>query len=151
VNKRESKFKSLVGVLTDTYKRSYLNLDEVGKSFQEQAIGAQVFYLPQDKSKLWSGLVSESALKLPEKKRSKDHMYPRKISGRELLNNYDWDNIKNPVEFLKKLYYQKYGRYHLVTSEENSKLRPFQKDGVFTNPDDIYKKCGIVLVKEYKE
>jgi hypothetical protein len=48
---------------------------------------------------------------------------------------------------LATLFREKYGRVHLITSEENKAVQPFQRVGVFTTPDEAYAKAGIAFVE----
>jgi hypothetical protein len=118
--------------------------DDKDRAYCETIVGASVFYLPSDKKTLWSGYISEEALKTGE--RVIEHMYPRRIGGKELLS-IDWDCVSDPEDHLRNLYYSKYGRYHFVTKKENTSLRPYQKYGIFTTPEDAYYKCNIKLIQ----
>ena len=53
-------------------------IDKKAKDFIETTIGAAIFYLPSSKKKLFSGKISEEALKTGE--RIIEHMYPRKVT-----------------------------------------------------------------------
>jgi hypothetical protein len=142
VNKRHEKFEALINMII-SLQPSYKNSSDSAKDFIETTIGAAIFYLPE-KTQCWSGMISESLVG----NRSEgviEHEYPRKISAKNLLA-VDWTKIDNPVEELKNLYYTKYGRFNYVTKEENSKLRVFQKEGVFVSPEEAYAKCNIQLV-----
>jgi hypothetical protein len=112
--------------------------DEYIKDQYETTIGANLFY--QDSSKkLFSGFISEGSI---ASDCVKEHKYPRKMAAKNLL-----ENPPSSIEELMHLYYSEYGCYNYVTSVENTKLRPFQKKGVFISPKDSYEKAGINLVR----
>jgi hypothetical protein len=137
------KFEACVNVIISA-QPFYKNSSGSAKDFIETTIGAAIFYLPG--ARCWSGMISESLANNPSLKKVVEHEYPRKISAKNLLA-VNWENVDNPVEELKNLYYTKYGRFNYVTKEENSKLRVFQKGGIFTTPKESYAKCNIQLVK----
>lgn len=138
-----SKFLGLATLIKSVYKEYHTITDLKAKSIIETTVGAGIFYLPKSKDLLWSGLISIDAIKNNE--RCEDHMYPRKVSAVELLS-VNWDGINDPEEYLKQLYFQKYGKYNYVTKSENRRLVEFQKKGVFTTPEEAYKQCGIKLI-----
>lgn len=72
---------------------------------------------------------------------SEEHVYPRKVAARLLLE----DGALN-AETLAVQFREKHGRVHLITSEENKAVQPFQRVGIFTSPDAAYAAAGIVLV-----
>jgi hypothetical protein len=118
----------------------------------ETMIGAAIWYLPKPPD-AWTGYVSLGALRafhpdsgVMKPKFSEEHVLPRKIAARLLLQNEKLDQ-KN----MTKLFREKYGRFHFITSEENKTVQPFQRIAVFTTPDDVYRKAGIVLIKVKRE
>ena len=73
---------------------------------------------------------------------SEEHVYPRKVAARLLLEDPSLDGVN-----LSALFREKYGRLHLITSDENKSVQPYQRVAVFTTPDDAYGKAGIVLIE----
>lgn len=114
--------------------------DSDAKSVIETTIGAGIFYLPKSKTKLWTGMISETAHQ--ENKRCEDHIYPRKITAIELLTQ-----VPHSLAEFEELYWNKYGKYHYVTPEENRMLVKYQKTGQFTTPEEAYQSCGIKLIR----
>ncbi len=145
VNQIDEKFEACVNMIISA-QSFYKSSSGSAKDFIETTIGAAIFYLPAGKAQCWSGMVSESLAKNSSLDKVVEHQYPRKISAKNLLA-VDWNKVDNPIEELKNLYYTKYGRFNYVTKEENSKLRAFQKEGVFVTPEEAYTKCNIQLVK----
>jgi hypothetical protein len=116
------------------------------RAVYETIVGAAIFYCPSDKSLQYSGLISQAALEVASNKRCQEHMFPRKVSAQRALDT-DWSQFKDPVGAFIDRFHQEYGRYHLVTKEENSRLRPHQKTTVFTTWQAAYEKAEIVLVE----
>jgi hypothetical protein len=130
------------------------------KNFIETTIGAAVFYLPQPKE-LWTGLMSRELLSAflesdseSKPKMTKDHVYPRKAVARALLE-YSWGAERNPLETLLRLYESKYGTYVWVTSAENRRLMPHQKNIDLNDPYRAYQAAEVGLVtlshREFKQ
>ena len=116
----------------------YKDASEAQKQFFETTIGAAIFYLPTAKVEHFTGMISEEAKRTGE--RVKEHLYPRKWSGQQLL--------LNPPQCLEELVWDvntKYLTYNYTTKEENSRLRPHQKVGVFVSPEASYEAAGITL------
>jgi hypothetical protein len=138
MTKNEKRFYALYTTLCAISPIYKLEKDEYIRDRWETMIGADLFY--QDSSKkLFSGFISEGS---KVKDCVKEHKYPRKMAAKNLL-----ENPPSSIEELMHLYYSEYGCYNYVTSVENTKLRPFQKKGVFISPKDSYEKAGINLVR----
>lgn len=138
IDKTQQKFESVFNLLVNL-KQSYDTSTEYQKEFLSTIVGAAIYYLPTNKL-TFSGKISERALGLPKNKRVKEHEYPRKIVGKTLL-----DTIPNSVDELKTIYLTKYGIWNLVTKEENTRLRKYQKEGVFVSPEISYQLAEIIL------
>ena len=123
----------------------YHSADASGRQLIETTIGAAIFYLPSSKSRLWSGMISESLRDVDRSKWCADHMYPRKVSAMKLLGT-DWGEIADPPQYLSDLYYNELGRYHYVTKQENARLKQYQDPSRFQDPQQAYRDCGITLV-----
>jgi hypothetical protein len=120
------------------------------KKLMETMVGAAIFYFPRSE-KLWTNKISQKALDHLKsygttKGLTKDHQYPRKEAGRELLTGQSGSSENITVEVCD-LYRNKYGRHNWVTKSENRKLVPFQKEGIFITPEGAYKKAAITLLK----
>ena len=140
---------NLIKGVQKTY-REITNDDE--KRYIETTIGAAIYYLPHEHNSLWSGLVSETAIKdhHPESgslkpRLTRDHFYVRKRSARDLLNQ-EWQHDEQSVKRIMQLFQEKYGRFHYVTPTENSRLKQHQ-DRDDATPDDAYKAAEIRLIK----
>jgi hypothetical protein len=130
--------------------REITNDDE--KRYIETTIGAAIYYLPHEHNRLWSGLVSEAAIKdhhpesgSPKPRLTRDHFYVRKRAARDLLNQ-EWRLDEQSVKRIMQLFQEKYGRFHYVTPTENSRLRQHQERDDAT-PDHAYEAAGIRLIK----
>lgn len=126
------------------------NINEDQKKLIETIIGAAIWYLPNDLH-LWTGKVSEEALKLinkgtPISKLTKEHEFPRKLAAKEVLTS-ELNNLNKSESRLFDLYTTKYGKWNLVTPKENKILGQFQKDTIFVSSDDSYSKAGIKLIE----
>ena len=136
--------------LQPLYNKYVENGNVKGIMLLEYEIGCAIFRLPNknERELLWTGLSSVESLK-PNVKRSKDHIYPRKIGAYKLLNT-DWTKIEDSGKHVEDLYYNKLGKYNFVTQTENKRLVKYQKRAVFTTWQDAYDKAGIQLVEEIK-
>jgi len=110
----------------------------------ETMIGAAIWYLPQP-NKLWTGKLSLKAAEALNAKKpvTKDHEYPRKVAARELLSKLPSELT---AEVIYALYCEKFGRFNLITREENRKLMQYQRVENFVNTETSYEKAGIRLV-----
>ena len=77
---------------------------------------------------------------------SEEHVYPRKVAARLLLEDASLDGPS-----LTHLFREKYGRVHLITSEENKAVQPFQRVSIFTSPDEAYEKAGVTFIDRPEE
>jgi hypothetical protein len=110
-------------------------------------IGAAIWYLPQA-DELWTGMISVDALKALQagtkiSALTKDHNHPRKCAARELLELSD-EHLT--TESVLHLYKTRYGRFNLVTSEENRRLMKYQKAETFSTPQNAYSEASVTLV-----
>ena len=116
-------------------------------------IGAQIFYIGcpaesfqkisvEGKKELTAlqatGLSKAKALQ----KLTKEHQTPRKIGGMQLME-YMAGNKVTYEEFETQL--QTYLEWNYVTKQENNNLKPYQKVGKFTTPEESYRAAGVVL------
>ena len=144
-----SKFLGLATVVCNV-QTQYHNLVAQGEKQAvkqiETMVGAGIWYLPSNQKMklLWTGYKSEQAIELNEE--SEEHIYPRKLSAKKLLH-VDWSEIDDPEQYIKDLYYEQLGRFHIVSKKENKRLVPFQKEGVFVDWQTAYQQAGIKLVK----
>jgi len=146
-------FQDLANSVIDQYERYHNNVkigNKDGIMLLEYEIGCAIFRLPKknEKELLWTGFSSVESLK-PGVKRSKDHIYPRKIGAYKLFHT-DWTKIEDSGKYVKDLYYNELGRYNFVTQTENKRLVKYQKRSVFTTWEEAYSKVGIQLVEEIK-
>jgi hypothetical protein len=125
----------------------YRSADTAQRALIETMIGAAIWYVPKPFD-AWTGFISLDALRafhpnsgVEKPKFSEEHVYPRKVAARLLLN----DNVLDRAG-MTKVFCEKYGRLHYITSEENKSVQPFQRVDVFTTPEEAYTKAGIVLI-----
>ena len=137
-NKCRGLLKLIIGI-----QSFYKSTNDENKRFIETTIGAAIWYLPKNNKILFTGKISKDAIKKKEK--SEDHLYPRKIAAKELLN-FDWDKPDDPVNHIASLFMKKYGKFNYVSKTENKKLIKFQKSEIFETSEIAYKKAGVVLI-----
>jgi hypothetical protein len=125
----------------------YCRAEKQQKAFIETMVGAAIWYKPKPKN-AWTGFISLEALKafhpdsgIVSPKLSEEHVYPRKVAARLLL-----ENMKLDGNTLLELFTTKYGRLHYITPDENKAVIRFQKDAVFVEPESAYKNAGIQLI-----
>lgn len=113
----------------------------------ETMIGAAIWYLPKPPN-AWTGRVSIGVLqafhpdsKVDKPKISEEHVYPRKVAAKLLIE----DEQLSP-ERMFDLFKEKYGRIHYITPGENKAVRPYQKSSEFVTPEEVYQKAKIELV-----
>ena len=138
----KNKCKGLLKLITGIQK-FYKSANDDNKRFIETTIGAAIWYLPKDNTVLFTGKISKEAIKKKEK--SEDHLYPRKIAAKELLN-IDWDKKDKPVDVIASLFIKKYGKFNYVSKSENKKLIKFQKSEIFKSSEKAYNDAGVELV-----
>ena len=138
----KNKCKGLLKLITGIQK-FYKSANDDNKRFIETTIGAAIWYLPKDNTILFTGKISKEAIKKKEK--SEDHLYPRKIAAKELLN-IDWDKKDKPVDDIASLFIKKYGKFNYVSKSENKKLIKFQKSEIFKSSEKAYNDAGVELV-----
>ena len=91
MTKREKQRAEKFSVLTDivnALQPAYVYASQSKKALMETIIGAAIFYMPALKNKCYTGLVSEAvkAESAGSGRKVKEHLYPRKVSGKELLS-----------------------------------------------------------------
>ncbi len=118
------------------------------RALLETIVGAGLWYVPKA-SNAWTGKVSLRALRAfhPDSgnsspKLSEEHVYPRKVAARQLLEDLSLTN-----ETMTSLFQEKYGRVHLITSEENKAVQRHQRVAVFSTPDEAYVLAGITFAE----
>ena len=129
----------------------YEKLETEQKALIETMIGAAIWYIPKP-SNAWTGNISLSALKtfhpnsnVLKPKFSEEHVYPRKVAAKLLLEDQELTG-----ERMALLFREKYGKLHYITSDENKLVQPFQRAGVFVSPEDAYLRAGIQFVEILK-
>ena len=120
------------------------------KALLETIIGAAIWYLPGS-NELYSGMISKSAEEklsegIPLSKLTKEHKFPRKLAGRELLSQVFIDFL-NGEKKLSDLYLENYGKFNLVLSRENKDLLKFQKSSTFVDDETSYRNAKIELLE----
>ena len=92
----------------------------------------------------WSGKRSTATRFMNYSDCCKQHRFPRKLAITRLLN---WMTPETTFEEWEKEVI-KYLIHDITTSEENTRLRPYQTAGVFTTPEKTYERAWITLVKD---
>ena len=148
---REDKLEKQCAVLADiiiAIRPVYLKADATQKALIETMIGAAIWYIPKPAT-AWTGYISEGALKafhpdsgIQKPKISEEHVYPRKVAARLLLEDHELSASTMAI-----LFRDKYGRLHYITSDENKGVQPYLRANVFTTPDEAYKAAGVFLIK----
>jgi hypothetical protein len=114
-------------------------------------IGAGIWYLPTHKNELYSGCASVALLQdicnkdLKEIKWTEEHSFPRKVAGNRLYTKFTKE-LNDDSQFLKELYLSKLGRFNIVTTSENNKLKKFATVDNFVDDNSSYEAAGIQLV-----
>ena len=111
---------AVVAALIVAMRPVYQGANERQRALLETIIGAGIWYIPKPAG-AWTGLISIGALQtfhpqtgVSSPKLSEEHMFPRKVTARLLLED---PLIDGPT--LAALFREKYGRVHLITPEEN--------------------------------
>jgi hypothetical protein len=138
---------SVLADLIEAIRPSYRQAEKQQKAFIETIIGAAIWYIPKPLG-AWTGYMSREVLKafhpnsgISDPKFSEEHVYPRKVTARLLL---EIDSLTDAA--LLNLFITKYGRLHYITPDENKIVTKFQKDDVFLDPDTAYLHAKITLV-----
>jgi hypothetical protein len=138
---------AVVAALIVAMRPVYQSANSRQRALLETIIGAGIWYIPKP-THAWTGRISLGALRAfhPESgvarpRLSEEHVYPRKVAARLLL-----EDPFLTASSLASSFREKYGRVHLITSEENKTVQPFQRAGIFTSPEDAYEKAQITLV-----
>jgi len=138
---------AVVAALIVAMRPVYLSASLQQRALLETIIGAAIWYIPKP-PRAWTGRISVGALRnfhpgsgIDKPRLSEEHVYPRKVAARLLLEDESLNGASLAV-----LFREKYGRVHFITSEENKTVQPFQRAGVFTSPDDAYEKARITLL-----
>ncbi len=148
---REAKLEEQCSVVADiivAIRPIYSRATAGQRALLETIIGAAIWYIPKP-TRAWTGRVSVGALRMfhpesgiPKPKFSEEHVYPRKVAARLLLEDESLNGAT-----LSMLFREKYGRLHFITPDENKSVQRHQRVGVFTTPDDAYAKAEIILVE----
>ncbi len=151
-NERIAKQCTVLSEVILSIRPVYTQADPQQRALIETMIGAAIWYLPKPPD-AWTGFISLCALQafhpssgLEEPKFSEEHLYPRKIAARRLLEDDSLCSVG-----LTRAFKNKYGRLHYITPEENKSVQPFQRSEVFLTPEEAYKKAGIVLIEMKKD
>lgn len=134
-------------VLISSIYPFYTSATNNQKAFIETIIGAGIWYLPHGKA-YWNNKVSKKAIeelkKNAKSRLTRDHIFPRKKSAKQLLSEID--QISGNGEFLKERYNSELGKYVLVTPKENRNLVKIEKRNPNATWQEVYDNAGIELV-----
>jgi len=139
---------AVVAALLLAMRSVYESANDRQRALLETIIGAAIWYIPKPVH-AWTGQISKGALiafhpdsGVEKPRLSEEHVYPRKVAARRLLNDASLNG-----ETLAEQFRETYGRVHLITSEENKAVQPFQRVGILTTPETAYDAAGIALVE----
>ena len=140
VQKADVLYHLLNGVKDKVGKMSYDELNILART-----IGNSLF----DMTAKWSGYKSKELIaqekKDPSTKKCAEHFYPRQVAGWYIVQHlvrYKGMSKAKLIDFIMM-----FNQIHYTTSEENTRLVPFQKSGIFTTPEHAYKQAGVELIK----
>ena len=149
--KREARLREqcdVVALLITAMRPVYEAANPQQRALLETIVGAAIWYIPKP-IQAWTGRISHRALLAfhPESgnnrpRLSEEHVYPRKVAARLLLSDLELTGESMSLQFKEK-----YGRVHLITSEENKSVQRHQRVGVFNSPDEAYALAGITFVE----
>lgn len=130
------KFKALWRMLAPMRPVYHSSSDQRERSFMETVVGAAVFYLPTSVEQ-FSGHMSLASIAgyLEGRRIVKDHIYPRKLAGRTLLES------EYSLEELVRFHHTQLAIFMYVSAEENSLLVNYYED--HANHDEAMKALGI--------
>lgn len=120
--------------LVNEIRELYSGTNREGKEYIETVIGAAVFYLPHPVNECFNGYCSIRALNntLREQRMVKEHLFPRKMAGRDVLeNNY-------PKEVFYSRVKDHYRIFMYLTPDENTATVNFEGEH-----DDALRRLGI--------
>jgi len=106
-----------IHALTEAIRPWYAQANEEEQSYLDTVLGAAVFYLPHSVAH-FNGFISLACLQgcLEEKRKVKDHIFPRKRTGRRLLT------APITVEELQNLYHNELAQFMYLTPSENARM-----------------------------
>jgi hypothetical protein len=130
------KFKALKKMLDSMRPQYKSTTDPAERSFMETVVGAAVFYLPTSVDH-FSGHMSRGAIAgyLEGKRIVKDHILPRKLAGRTLLES------EFSLEDIVQSHHNRLAVFMYVSAEENSLLVNYYED--HADHDEAMKALGI--------
>jgi hypothetical protein len=122
--------------LLEASRKVYSEASQKERSFLETVIGAAVFYMPTT-VRHFEGYISVEAILsvLRDGRRVKDHIYPRKLAGRTLLQDV------HMLSELINIYHKKLARFMYVSPTENSRLVNFYDE--YADHDSALRALGI--------
>lgn len=138
------KVKVLHAVL-DGIKDKLPSMDEDERNLVARMIGNSIF----DMRCVWSGYESKGliAARVQNKKatRCPEHFFPRQVAGKRIVEHI----IRFRGLSIKKLqeYLDVFCQVHYTTSEENVRLKPYQKTDTFISAEHSYAMASIELVQ----
>ncbi|MDA0349820.1 MAG: hypothetical protein O3C43_22360 [Verrucomicrobia bacterium] len=147
---REEKIRLHCSVLAEVIlaiRPVYLRAAKPQQALLETMIGAAIWYIPKPVD-AWTGRISKKALAelhpdsgIMKVRLSEEHVYPRKIAAKRLIQNNDLT-----AKGMESIFREEYGRLHYITPEENKAAIRFQRSDVFSTPEEVYRQAGIELV-----
>lgn len=126
-------------------RESLQSMDDDEKNLVARMIGNSIF----DMRVVWSGYESKALIeaRTSNKKTTKcpEHFFPRQVAGKRIVEHiirFKGISIKKLQEFLDV-----FCQVHYTTSEENVRLKPYQKTDTFISAEHSYSMANIELIK----
>ena len=147
LEERCSILEDLIISTAEIYNKEITTNDQ--KALLETIIGAAIWYLPSGQE-LWTGKISVNALEhikqgKPKSQLTKEHKYPRKQAGKQLLTTKYKEFQAGTIRLLN-LYLYEYGKFNYVLKTENKQLVEYQKDASFIDEETAYRTAKIELI-----
>ncbi|MEP6781387.1 MAG: hypothetical protein ABJC26_15925 [Gemmatimonadaceae bacterium] len=137
----------VVAELVSAMRPFYLTASVAQRAFLETIVGAGIWYIPKDEN-AWTGQMSIGFLRafhpasgIVKPKASEEHVYPRKMTARQLFEDPSVD-----LTALSTHFRERYGKVHYITPAENKTVTRHQRSDVFSSPESAYVNAGISFV-----
>jgi hypothetical protein len=150
--KQEKKINDFSGIVFDLLASNLHSFSNGHSYFVKRAISNSLYDGPKIKSGMISVVAKEKLLnkEIERKKLCYEHPYPRTRTAVDIMNTFDLKFGKVSNTELKediKSSIINGSKVHLVLTEENQRLYPFQQDYTLTE-EQIYNKAGVVLTQD---
>lgn len=131
--------------MLDGIRTKLTDMDDEEKNLVARMIGNSIY----DMRVVWSGYESKALIEARtlNKKTTKcpEHFFPRQVAGKRIVEHivrFGGISLKKLQEFLDV-----FCQVHYTTSEENVRLKPYQKTDTFISAEHSYSMANIELIK----